>query len=122
MTEQADRALQLRDHLVRLVRGNGQPVRMANADVVVMQWRQDKFSAIYQAPFQRQPGADDGPRFLEKRPTGKAALPYVLDLWTEGRTKTKVFNLEWDGRGAFFLGALKTGKWQDEMLALTVDD
>ncbi|MBN9528431.1 MAG: hypothetical protein J0H82_19635 [Alphaproteobacteria bacterium] len=122
MTEQADRTLQLRDHLVRLVRGNGQPVRMANADVVVMQWRQDKFSAIYQAPFQRQPGGEDTPRFLEKRPAGKAALPYVLDLWTEGRTKTKVFNLEWDGRGSFFLGALKAGKWQDELLALTVDD
>lgn len=122
MTEQTDRALQLRDHLVQLIRADGQPVRMANAQVVVMQWRRDVYSAIYQAPFQRLPGsADDGPRFLEKRPTGKAALPYVLDLWTEGRTKTKVFNLEWDGRGAFFLATLKNGKWQDALLALTVD-
>ena len=111
-----DRALAIRDHLLRLIREGGTlevqrgPVRLATLEIgpwVFHHW----------TPFSDLSSGDassPGYRHAVERQHTRSDLPYGLEVWRG----VKLLSVLWRDDGAFEVACFVRGAWEDEALAL----
>lgn len=111
-----NRALELRDHLLPLVRKRGAveiqrgPVRLNVCEI-------DGWTFYHWTPFSDlAPGEASSPgyRHALERQHSRPDLPYGLDVWRDD----KVLSILWADDGAFEVVTFVRGSWEEDALRL----
>ena len=117
MTPKQQRALQLRDAALTILRDKG--VWKENS----VQQRMQRFrgfeggsiSITLRTPFQKMPEQTNIMKYVGALLDAKPAYPYGIDIWYN---RKKVMNLEWDADGQFDVVSLHNGLWEEEVLGM----
>jgi hypothetical protein len=119
MVTKKERAIQLRDLAVAVVRARGMWQEVSGRRV--LEFRHGDWCMILRTPFQK---LHDAPRESEKywaalegRPPRGLNLPYGVDVWCG----PKVLNVEWDDNGLVDVIGYKPGSWERELEKLARD-
>jgi hypothetical protein len=111
-----DRALAIRDHLLLLVRQDGE-LEVQRGLVRMVTWEQAPWVIHHWTPFNElQPGEASSPgyRHAVERQHSMPDLPYGLEVWHG----VKVLSVQWADDGRFEVASFVRGPWQDLALAL----
>lgn len=112
-----DRALAIRDHLVRLVRDRGKQ-EVQRDSVRLISFQTGPWTATHWTPF-NELGAGEasspGYRHALARQKGAPDLPYGIDVWHCG---VKVLSVLWADDGTSEVARFVPGPWEDEALRL----
>jgi hypothetical protein len=111
-----DRALAIRDHLLRLVRQDGQ-LEVQRGLLRMVTWEQAPWIIHHWTPFNElQPGEASSPgyRHAVERQHPTPDLPYGLEVWHG----VKVLSVLWADDGRSEVAIFVRGPWEDLALAL----
>ena len=97
-----DRAIELRDLALAVVKARGTMVPPSGKRASVLTFSKDGLTVFYRTPFQQLPEGNT------------KNLPYGLDIW-RGR---KVMNIEWADDGRVDVVSYRQGPWERELEAL----
>lgn len=109
-----ERAAQLHDAAVSLLRANGVLRRYPGIPVTILTASVAGLSLALRPPISRSPQADEGLRYMPAL-VGRANidLPHGLDVWAG----PKVLSLEWDHDGRIEVRSFRRGPWEDLLLS-----
>lgn len=115
------RAIQIRDHVLPLVRERGMFERLqgSRASICMIHWRIGALKFMLRTPFSGWPTRWQSHQSLSYRAAilvqrARPVLGYGLDVW-QGR---KVMSLQWDAKGDTEVISFHPGPWEDEVLSL----
>jgi hypothetical protein len=111
-----DRALAIRDHLLTLVRHEGE-LEVQRGLVRLVTWEQAPWVVHHWTPFNElHPGEASSPgyRHAVERQHATPDLPYGLEVWHGA----KVLSVLWADDGRFQVASFVRGPWEDLALAL----
>ena len=110
------RALAIRDHLLPLVRQDGE-LEVQRGLVRIVTWEQAPWVVHHWTPFNElQPGEASSPgyRHAVERQHSTPDLPYGLEVWHG----VKVLRVLWADDGCLEVASFVRGPWEDLALAL----
>lgn len=121
MTPKQQRALQIRDASLRLIKRHGEVKQLPNVNTSHLSVRTDQYFLMLNTPEHPRPGLPDHIRAIgAARGLEVTELPYSLDIWIQGINKPgqmgKVLSISWDG-DRFVLTSFKRGPWEETILS-----
>ena len=116
-TDQATRALAIRDHLLPLIQAHGTLEEVSGAAGRLAMWKTGSFTCTLRGPFTPWPAEAPPTAAYDQaisRQRTKPTLPWGLEVW-HGH---KVLSLQWDDEGTVEVTSFTPGPWENEALAL----
>ena len=116
-TDRTARALAIRDHLLPLIRVQGEMEEIGGSGRRMVMWKAGRFAFALRSPFTAWGIKAAPPRSYsaaQAKQRANPVLPWGLDVW-HGR---KVLSLQWDDSGRVEVISFNRGPWEDEALAL----
>jgi hypothetical protein len=112
-----ERAIEIRDHVLPLIRAGGRV--QSRGGLRWTKWSPPGFNCVLITPFTPLP-AGSRPSSYERaiaQHLGSKGMPWRLDIWSRGTGK--VLSLQWDDEQADLI-SMKSGLWEAKLLALKV--
>jgi hypothetical protein len=116
MTSRMQRAIELRDAALNLVRAHGRWESAKNISGKYLFAEIDGLRILHTTPFTRLPEPPEAIKYMAALSGRPMNLPYSLDVWAPG--SGKVFFIKWDGKAQFNLVNFRRGGWEDVLLSL----
>lgn len=114
----SERALEIRDYLLPLVRKHG-TIQVQSGAVRVTKFSVEPWCLDYWTPFNdlsAEEAASPAYRHALDRQRSLPGLPYGLDVWNG----EKVLTVQWADTGRFIVTTFIRGAWETDALALSV--
>jgi hypothetical protein len=111
-----ERAIQMREAALVIVRANGTFGDIAGGSFRPLQFDGDGIKILYRSPFQRIP-PPSGEFLKQGHLVGiipKENLQHGLDIWAG----LKVLNIEWADKGTVHVAGYKAGAWEAQLESL----
>jgi hypothetical protein len=109
-----ERALQLRDIALDIVRQRGSLEPTGDGGLRLLVFRDGDLGIALRTPFQRPPPVPEAMKYWAAMTGRHVDLPYGLDVWFP----KKVLNVEWADDGRAVIVCFRRGEWERRLEAL----